>query len=447
MSDIIRKQMKDVIVPQNDIVRRQDTFPEQYDNLPKDDKVGRIEKNPFFEKARNKKVESHTIKGTGVRGILWALLFVLLLIFGFVVANYFSRATVDIEPIVREVSVNHDFSAVAPKGEMENALTFNFTPFVEEKTKEIPATIEKKIQMKASGKVVLYNYYSADSQRLIKNTRLESPDHKIYRVDASVVVPGAKVLNGKVVEPGKVEVVIYADAVGPDYNITKLVDFTIPGFKGDPRQTKFKAMSIPDSPISGGFSGVVKVPSDEAVAAAQEELKQNLKKAAVEKARAQIPDNMSLFPGSMVVKFEEVPQDPRAEDMAKVTVRANVSVFFFDTARLTSKLAELLILENKSNTFLIPNMTTLEFKFVDPVDNIVLGDLSRINFHITGTAKFVGQVDTQKIRTELAGKNKKEFSKIIAEQNNIGKADAVIRPMWKTMFPSDSSKITVNITS
>lgn len=442
MIDINRKQMKDVMVPQNDVVRRPATAPLPYIAPLRDDEGDRIGKNPFFEKPRNKDIESQKTKGRGLRGILWALLFAVLLAVGFFTANYFATATIEITPITRNTALHNNLRAF--KESTEGELTFQFMSLAEEKIKEVPATIEKKIQKKASGKVVIYNEYNGESQRLVINTRLESPDHKIFRIEKSVVVPGAIISGGRIITPGSVEVTAYADIPGEAYNIG-LSDFTIPGFKGDPRFTKFKVRSATSSPISGGYSGTVKVPSDEAVAQARKELDDALLKESTEKARAQVPPNVSFFPGSMIIKFEEVPQDFTTENTAKVSERATVSVFFFDTAELAKKIALLSLPEDKNNPFLISNMPTLKFEFIDRVDNVVLSDLSKISFSITGIADFVGQIDAEKIRTELIGKNKKDFSKIIENQINISNANAVIRPMWKSVFPSDSSKIKVKI--
>lgn len=433
--------MKDVTVPHNELARR----PSVPLNVhPVESGGGRIEKNPFFEKGPSGGGFVSKEKRSGPRAIIWALAISVLLGMVFLVANYFSSATVEITPLTRNAHIEHDFTAVALMGAAEGDLAFHFATSTEEKAKEVPSTIEKKIQKKASGRVLIFNAYNGEKQRLIKNTRLESTDHKIFRIDESVVVLGAKVIGGKSV-PGSVEALVYADVAGKEYNIGN-TNFSIPGFKGDPRYTKFYAASKTDSPIGGGFSGTIKVPSDEAVLAAQDELKQDLKKIAVEKVRANVPENMSLFPGSVIIKFEEVPQDLTAGDVSKVAMRAIASVFFFDTALLTRKLAEASLTEYQGNPLSVSNMPTLTFSFIDPVDSVVLSDLPQIRFHLEGDAVFVGQIDTQKIREALIGKDKKDFGKIIIDQNNVGKAEAVIRPMWKTAFPLDPAKITVKIT-
>lgn len=449
MRDIIPKTMSDVSVPKRNIIIRGQNVPATQPSVNNGHTTNttdkdRIEKNPFFEKQRTKNHEQRKASSTGVRPIIWFLAVTAVLIAGFVVANYFSSATVDISPVTRSAEISYDLTAV--KETKESELAFDFMSLSEDKTIEIPATIEKKIQKKASGKVMIYNSYNASPQRLIKNTRLESTDHKIFRVEESVVVPGAKVVAGKVAEPGSVEAIAYADTPGEEYNIG-LTDFTIAGFKGDPRYTKFTARSKADSPMSGGFSGVVKVPSDEAIANAGETLKQELKTSAVEKARAQIPEGMTFFPGSMVLKFEEVPQAPTEKDTAKVSMRAIVSVFFFNTASLTQELTKKYLPEHKEDPFLVQNMSALTFLFLDPVNNVVLSDLTKIRFSISGNAVFVGKVDEKKIREELVGKDKKDFGKIIVGERNVGKAEAVIRPMWKTIFPDNAEKITIKITN
>lgn len=451
MNDINRKQMKDVIVPENDVMRRPAIVPETFSG----DASGssRIDKNPFFEKPRTKPVAPVKSKSSGTKGIMWGLVFVLVLAAGFVIANYFASATIEVVPITRTATIQSDFTV--PKAGIGTQLTYSTATLSEEETKKVPATVEKQIQKKASGEVVIFNAYSKDSQRLIKNTRLESPDHKIFRIDESVVVPGLKVVNGKSI-PGSVKAIAYADVAGGDYNIG-ISDFTIPGFKGDPRYTKFYARSCTkssdptntlcsaDSPMDGGFSGTVKVPSDADIAAAQEELKADLKKTVAEKIQAQIPDGSTFFPGSTIIKFDEAPQKYTADDASNVVVSATVSVFFFDTALLTQRLAEIALPDDKNKIFTISNFSSLAFTFLDPVDNVILSDLSQLRFHIAGDVNFVGKIDSEGLRSGLAGKNKKDFGSIISGQNDIYTANATIRPMWNTVFPSDVSRIDVKI--
>src|SRR3989344_5569945 len=302
MDGINRKPMQDVLVPDNEVISPPFFFHEVTPDTRARVESSRIEKNPFFEKARTSTPATPPApRKSNARFWVWIIAIAALLGAVFAVMTYFSSATIEVTPFTQSVKLENEFTAT--KEAAEDGLIFQFLSLTEEKSAEVPATIEKKIQKKASGKVIIYNAYSGDNQRLIKNTRLEDDKtHKIYRIDDSVVVPGAKMVAGKVAEPGSVEAVIYADAAGDGYNIG-LADFTIPGFKGDPRYSKFTARSKPDSPIGGGFSGTVKVPTDEIIAEAQKNLREDLKQTAVEKARGQVPESVSFFPGSMVLKF------------------------------------------------------------------------------------------------------------------------------------------------
>lgn len=446
-----RKSMEDVVVHHTD-PRQGATLPVstqnnvKYSSNPVNADRGRIENNPFFEKVKPNPERPQKQKKTS-RTWLWVGAIMFFAIAAFLVANYFASATVEITPLTYSAHLEHDFVAVKGNivsGNEPSTQLFHFISSTDEKSIDVPATTEQKIQKKAFGKVAIYNSYSKDSQRLIKNTRLESADHKIFRIVDSVVVPGAKIVAGKISRPGMVEVLAIADAPGAEYNIG-LGDFTIPGFKGDPRYTKSSAHSITSSPIAGGFSGTVKIPDESVVLKAQEDLKKDLKTSSVEKARALIPPGMSFFPGSMVIKFEEVPQDFAAGDTAKITVKATVAVFFFDTELITQKFAEVSLPNYQGNPVTISNMSAIGFTFLDPVDKIVLGDLAQIRFHVVGDLIFVGKIDNEKIRTDLVGKDKKDFGKIIITEQNISKAEATVRPMWRASFPLDRTKITVDV--
>lgn len=424
--------------------------PDTHPALPQD----RISSNPFFKKAAPLQPQAAPLfarveaprrklpsgKLFGVLGVV-----LLLVLGGFFVVGRFASAVIDVVPLTKPASFDHEFTAV--KEGQEGDLVFHFMSLAEEKTKEVPAKTEQKVQKKASGKVIIKNEYSAQSQRLIKNTRLETADHKIYRIDESVVVPGAKMSGSTVVTPGSVEAIVYADVPGEEYNIkpSGTIFFSIPGFKGDPRFSKFTAMT--DSPITGGYSGTVKVPSSEDVLAAQAALKEDLAKLAVDKARANMKEGTTFFPGSMVVKFEEVPQEFSQEDTAKVSMRATVSVFFFETESLMKAFSRAVLGSEASTPMALQTTEGLKFMFVDQVSNVVLSDLTHIRFRVNGEGIFVGVIDTQKLTQDLAGKTKDMFMETVQKDSNIKKATLSIFPPWQTGFPEDSKKISVKISS
>jgi hypothetical protein len=170
--------------------------------------------------------KKHWIFGTAI--------FALVAIFVISMMTVFSSATINITPKNQDIEV--DMKIVAINGIEEGSIKYEIIKLSKTKTADLPATDEKAVELKASGKIVIYNNFSSEPQRLIVRTRFESPEGLIYRIPESVVVPGKSVKNG-VETPGSIEVEVFADEPGEKYNIKKS-DFTIPGFKNDANRYK-----------------------------------------------------------------------------------------------------------------------------------------------------------------------------------------------------------------
>jgi hypothetical protein len=106
----------------------------------------------------------------------------------------------------------------------ENAIPFEIVRITRDDGRVVAASEETDVQKKASGRIVIYNNHNSSPQRLVKNTRFETPEGLIYRINESVTVPGAKIEGGEKV-PGSVEAEVMADIPGQKYNIG-LTDFT-----------------------------------------------------------------------------------------------------------------------------------------------------------------------------------------------------------------------------
>jgi len=117
-------------------------------------------------------------------------------------------------------------------------------------TENFPATGKVGKEGKAEGTITVYNAYSTYSQILIATTRFVSTDGKLFRTPVRVTVPGGSYQGGKLA-PGEIDIKIVADEAGEEYNIDPST-FSIPGFIGTDRYTKFYARSF-DS-MTGGFT-------------------------------------------------------------------------------------------------------------------------------------------------------------------------------------------------
>lgn len=444
MDGISKKPMHDVIAPSREVARR-DTRPATVPIASTEEGVGgideRIAEHSFFKTGWKRERATFSLKKPSRRALIWLVAVTALSGVLYSVAQYFSRAIIEVTPITFVLPIDQEF--IAGKDDGTDALSFRLMSVSGEKSIEVPATVEEKVERKASGTVIISNMYSSAPQKLIINTRLESPDHKIFRIERSVVVPGTSSVGGKTI-PGTIEVVAYADAPGSDYNIGA-TDLTVPGLKGDPRYAKISARTKDGTPFSGGLSKMVKMPAEDDVLAARAKLKEALTGEMAEKIRTDIPSGVTFFPGSIVLAFEEVPRNLDVEEAPSVAMKATASVFFFDTDRLTDELAKAAPPINHDIRLAIHNMDELTFAFIDPVDNVVLSDLARVKFAIKGTPSFAGVIDAPKLAAKLVGTRKEDIAKFLVDEPAIEKFNATVRPFWNKTLPTDLSKIMIKV--
>jgi len=371
------------------------------------------------------------------RFAIWGVAAGAVILLFFVLLSVLSGTVVKITPLQKKVVVSGLFSA--QKDAQEGELPFKLIVLDDTASGNVVATDEKEVERKASGEIVIYNAYSSKSQKLIKRTRFETPDGKVYRINKSVIVPGTTVENGKVV-PGSVEVTVYADIPGEEYNIG-LTDFTIPGFKGDPRFDKFYARS--KTPMDNGFSGKVKVASEEDVSKVEKELQNSLKEKLLTQARSQVPGDFILYDDAVFFSFDGVGDSVYGtKDNIDVTEKGTVYGVLFNKKDLSRYIASSLIENYNGGDVYSLGLEDLKFK-VKNKDKFDVSKDTKLSFSMDGNALIVWEIDDTAIARDLAGTNKADFLKTISKYTNIKKATAVVKPFWRSTFPENSEDITI----
>jgi len=363
-----------------------------------------------------------------------AVLAVLIFIIGMM--TVFASATINITPKSQEIEV--DMKIVGTNEMGKDGVKYEIIKLSKSKVVSIPATGEEAAELKASGKIVIYNNFSTEPQRLIIRTRFESPEGLIFRIPESVVVPGKTTKNG-VEAPGSIEVTVFADEAGDKYNIKK-TDFTIPGFKTD--ATRYKNIYARSSTeTSGGFVGKMKtvLPADKQLAmqSIDLEMQADLKK----ELETKIPEGLTLLSGSIIYKSKELP--PK-EEGSSVTMGEEVTAYAVMlntqdlsgkiTAEYVPKLAGWNNIKPTINNFSALNVAGM------PTD---LESNTNLNLQISGKIKVLADIDTNLISQRLLGAPKGDGAKIMDEFAGISSITAAIRPVWKMSFPENPSKIYV----
>jgi hypothetical protein len=370
------------------------------------------------------------------RWLFWGsagLVVIGLLLFGM---SMFGGATVTVLP--KQDSIPMDQMLSATKDAQNGELPYAVMRVTISDTREVPATGEKTVTSKASGKIVVYNKQTV-SQRLIKNTRFQGPSGKIYRINESITVPKA---SGST--PGSIETIVYADEAGSDYN-TEPVDFTVPGLKGGPIYDKVYARS--KGSITGGASGTTKIVSDADLKQASDELRLSLETKLRTKARGDINPSQLSYDSGVFIDTKEptlVPQQASDKDKAVVSAEGTLYAVVFDRDMLTRGIARALIPTWSGEQITVKNLDTFEFT-MNAKSGAQLWSENKLNFSIKGTAELEWVVNVEEFSKLLIDLPRSDFNSTMTKYPMIARAKASVNPFWKRSFPSEASNITIKL--
>ncbi len=363
----------------------------------------------------------------GVGGLLLIVIFVW---------SFFSTATVLVVLSQQTTTVNDTFSAV--RSTTEEGVPYQIVKLEEKATIDVTPTGEDEVIRKASGQIVIYSEYG-DSMRFVPNTRFQAPDGKIYRVDKSVNIPGAKKdASGKLI-PGSVEVTVYADEVGEEYN-KGLVDFTVPGLIDGELYDKFYARSKTE--MAGGFNGVLKYASQEDVEEASEKLREEIRGKLLAKDEF-IGEDRILYDEAIFIDFStHVPTDVSANGMLTIEETGLLRAFVFNKRDLSSAIARNTLSSYDGSVVIVKNLEGMTFIFEDK-ENFDVNAAGSFNFMLSGSPHIVWEIDVVEFKNDLAGISEGEVSSIIQNHSSVRKVDASISPFWKSSFPDNPEAIIV----
>jgi len=366
---------------------------------------------------------------------LWVVAGVAVVFLFFAVSFMFAKAMITITPKISDIPYNQNLQAM--KDATEDILSFDLVVLSGEEKKTLRGGEVTDLAVKAKGTVIIYNNFSTATQQLAIDTRLEGSNGKIYKTEKALTVPGMKGTT-----PGSIEVGVYASEAGEAYNSAPL-DFTIFGFKGTAKYSKFYARS--KTPLVGGFIGKGSMVSEGSKINAINELKEILKSKLSKKATEQIPSGFILFPDASFVSVdsEEVGKAELGSSDVPVSIKGTFYGFLFNEEELTKKIVSTAVPNYDESEVFISNIRDLTFSLLSR--DTSTADVKNINFSITGTPKVVWKFDIDNLASELKGKKKSDFNQILSQYPNIDSADLILRPFWKRSLPSEIKNIQVTV--
>lgn len=351
-----------------------------------------------------------------------------------------SEAKIVVHPKIAEItSSNENYSATLNKSS-DGTIGYQLVSVSDKITENVEFTNSEEKEIKATGKIIIYNEYSSAPQKLIATTRFSAPDGLIYMIDSPVTVPGTTTKNG-VITPGSIEVAVTAEKPGATYN-KEPTDFTIPGFKGTSKYTKFYARS--NGPISGGTTGLVYSLSEEESASLKSKMSEELNTRLKERIHNETPSELVIFDTTLVFVTDEVSgKIESSQKEQEVTLSATMSAYALSKDDLAKQMANRnsVLADSISNE----GVSIEDFSNLSLTPSTVLTDIApeTWTFTLTGSVKIVSNINSNEIAKALAGKNRKEAKIKLADFPYIEKADVILSPFWKSKLPTNSESIVV----
>lgn len=290
------------------------------------------------------------------------------------------------------------------------------------------------VETKASGSITVFNSYSADPVKLVKNTRFSTPNGLIFRAPADITVPGKRGTT-----PGQVSVTVVADAAGEQYNVAATDKFTLPGLKSNPDMYS-GVYAKSSAAMTGGFAGDQPAAEPGALEAARAAIRTRLQSSAAE--AVQQPD-MIAFPEISRITFQSLPSVSESANTTRIRERAHVEIVAFPKAAFAQLVAQSVSADAQdSSVELVPGAN-----YAARLESATSSNWGAdpINFTMAGQAQLVWNVDGQALAQALAGRDESAFQTVVTGFSGIQEAHARIEPFWKSSFPTEVSKIQVTV--
>lgn len=352
--------------------------------------------------------------------------------------TFFSTATVKVVLTQQTTTINDTFSAMQSGG-TGGDVTYQIIKLQDTVTQDVKPTGEKEVQNKATGKIVIYGQ-DEKSLKLVANTRFQSPDGKIYRIDKPVVVPAAtKDTSGKSIQ-GSVEVTVFADQPGDTYNIG-IVDFTIPGLVGTDLEKKYSARGTTE--MTGGYSGTLKYASDTDIQAASSTMQEAVKEKLLSNIASSVGEDNVLYTDATFIDFKtNIPTSVSENGMLKVEEVGLLQAFVFNRKELSEAIAKKSLNPYDGSPVVVKNLDDFAFTF-EKKDTFTVSTSNMFSFTLAGDPHIVWEVDETSLKNDLAGLNKNNIATIVKDHPSIRRIEANIKPFWKSSFPDNPNAITI----
>lgn len=427
-------------------LKKEDSFllKEDLDNKKDDSKYAFLEKKKNLQSFPKKRIFTTPTIPQNKKSISDLLLFVffLVLICGFLYlfSTKFLKAKITIIPKNKIFNLNNEPFRASKQD--SPSIPFEIMIVSSSDIKDTVLSFTKEVSEKAKGKIILYNEFSAKSEKINSGTFISDKDGKAYKTDSTVTIPGYKTQAGKII-PGKVSVNVTSFLPGDKYNGSP--DFLyVNSFKNTNKYKKIYGKA--DGEIAGGMTGLIYVLDDiekNKFLSNPISLNDKLKK----QLSSQIPNGYIYYPEASIFSYEIVDGFLSKTPNTKIEIKGTLSAVLIKKENLTNELIKRLLpnIDDKERKEIIPpDISVLNFSFLNSSQNIDK-NVSSIDFELTGDLNLDWSPDLINLKNFIVGKHKNEVPELFKKDPGISGAYVKIIPFWINKIPLDQNKIEINI--
>ncbi len=355
-----------------------------------------------------------------------------------------SKTTLTVYPEFAEPTVNAEFIAYPEK--RDGQLSYEVMTLTEAGEAQVTATGQEEVKEQAKGFIEIIKS-TPGAERLIKNTRFRSPDGLVFRIQESVVVPGAVTDTTGNLVPGTIRAEVFADSVGENYNLPAGTRFDIPGFQENNLNDLYRAIYAENrEAFAGGYDGPRFIIDQAELATAQQRLQIELRDKLLARVDTEQPADFVAFPGAIAITYNSLPTLQFGDNLVTIREEATLQQPLFKHSAFASYLAEETIPTYAGLPVRIANLHDLTFAYSDASTNASnIADATALNFTILGRPQIIWEFDAEQLKADLAGKPLTAIAVVLPGHPGIKTASITKKPFFTRDFPEKSNDIFIEM--
>jgi hypothetical protein len=386
-------------------------------------------------------IEDGNKKGKS-RLLLSVIVFVVIVGGATALSAILGKTELTIYPEFREPNINAEFTAYPDQ--RTDSLSYEVLTLEATSEAQVEASGQVQIEEQATGMITI-SKVTPGAERLIKNTRFRTPEGLVYRIQESVVVPGAALNEAGSLSPGTIQAEVFADEIGEEYNIPAGTSFDIPGFQEGGFTALYEAITAESNQVfTGGFDGPQFQIDEAELSTARQSLQIDLRNNLLARIENEKPANFVAYPNAVAITYNQLPAVEYGQDLVTIKEQAILQIPLFQNTELGSFLAQETIATYEGSPVRVDDTSALEFNYTSATTSqSVIANATSLSFNLTGKPLLIWEYDIESLKGDLITLPKTAINNAVLAYPGIDGARVRITPFWQRTFPEDPEDIIV----